>query len=57
MIKRTLEKDMKSMSLAKVLLFLSEKDMINNEMYHAYDMKEQVKSDLEKADKALKTVE
>ncbi|KKB44184.1 hypothetical protein [Bacillus thermotolerans] len=48
---------MKSMSLAKVLLFLSEKDMINNEMYHAYDMKEQVKSDLEKADKALKTVE
>ncbi|KKB33772.1 spore coat protein [Bacillus thermotolerans] len=31
--------------------------MIDNEMYHAYDLKEQVKSDLEKADKALKTVE
>ena len=28
--------------------------MIKNEMYHAYDVKEQIKHDLEKADIALK---
>ncbi|MEC2074913.1 spore coat protein [Metabacillus fastidiosus] len=31
--------------------------MIDNEMYHAYDIKEQISHDLKKADKALELTE